>query len=66
MNRWADLFGCPTKAARTIAEKGLLYDLLDLCDACPKQTDECFGPGGKCAMEDYDAILEWLLGEVER
>ena len=66
MNRWADLFGCPTNAARTIAEKGLLYDLLDQCDACAKQTDECFEPGYKCPMDNYDAILEWLLGEVER
>ena len=66
MNRWADLFGCPTKAARTLAERDLICDLLYRCDVCPMQSDECYTPGGKCVMEDYDAILEWLLGEVER
>ena len=27
MNRWEALFGCPTRAARTIIDKGLAYDL---------------------------------------
>lgn len=66
MNRWAELFGCPTKAARTIIDKGLAYDLLDQCDDCPHYTEECLEPSGTCAMQDENGVLGWLLEEVER
>lgn len=65
MSRWSKLFGSPTNAAMTIKEKGLLYDLLDQCDECPKYTDECISPNGICRMESFEAILEWLEGEDE-
>ena len=51
------------KAAQTIMEKGLLYDLLDQCDECPKYTVECLDPNGKCQMEDFESIVEWLAGD---
>lgn len=65
MNNHMKLFGTPEKAARTIMGKQLTYDLLDQCDECPHQTDECFEPSGKCAMQSYDALLEWLRGDAE-
>lgn len=63
MTRWTKLFGSPTSAARTIMDKGLLYDLLDQCDECPKYTDECLDPNGKCQMDNFESIVEWLAGE---
>lgn len=66
MSRWMKMFGSPTDAAWTIMDKGLLYDLLDQCDRCPKYTDECLEPHGVyCAMESLDAIVEWLEGDAE-
>lgn len=63
-SKYAELFGTPERAARTLVDKQLTYDLLDQCDKCPNQTDECFEPSGKCAMDDYDALLEWLRGDA--
>ena len=59
------LFGTPERAARTIMDKQLTYDLLEQCDECPYQTDECFEPSGKCVMDEYDTLLEWLRGDAE-
>ena len=63
--RWHELFGTPERAARTMIDKQLTYDVLDQCDECPHQTDECFEPSGKCAMQEHDALLEWLRGDAE-
>jgi len=63
--RYERLFGTPERAARTIMGNQLTYDLLDQCDKCPHQTDECYEPSGKCTMDDYDALLEWLKQEVD-
>jgi hypothetical protein len=62
-SRWYELFGTPERAARTIMGKQLTYDLLTQCDDCPYQTDECYEPSGKCAMDEYNTLLEWLRGE---
>lgn len=64
-SRYSELFGTPERAAWTIMDKQLTYDLLEQCDDCPYQTDECFEPSGKCAMDDYDTLLEWLRGDAE-
>lgn len=63
-SRWFQLFGTPERAVRTIQDKMLAYDLLTQCDDCPYQTDECFKPSCKCAMQDYDVLLEWLRGDA--
>lgn len=63
--RYSELFGTPERAARTIMDKQLTYDLLTQCDDCPYQTDECFDPLCKCAMDDYGTLLEWLRGDAE-
>ena len=60
-----ELFGTPERAARTIMGKQLTYDLLEQCDDCPYQTDECFEPSGKCAMDSFDVLLEWLRCDAE-
>lgn len=62
--RWERLFGTPERAAKTMMNKQLTYDVLDQCDTCLYQTDECFEPSGKCAMQSYDALLEWLRGDA--
>ena len=62
--RYERLFGTPERAARTMIDKQLTYDVLDQCDECPHQTDECFEPSGKCAMQEHDALLEWLRGDA--
>lgn len=64
-SRWHQMFGTPEKAARTIMGKQLTYDLLTQCDDCPYQTDECYEPSGKCAMDEYDTLLKWLRGDAE-
>jgi hypothetical protein len=64
-SRWFQMFGTPERAVRTIQDKMLTYDLLTQCDDCPYQTDECFKPSGKCAMDDYDTLLGWLRKETE-
>ena len=40
-SRWHELFGTPEMAARTLADKQLVY-----------------------AMQEYDALLEWLRGDA--
>lgn len=66
-SRWFELFGTPERAARTwINYNGILY-----CADCPMCHDErgvtCEIPGD-CVWEDrehgYDALLEWLKGDV--
>lgn len=55
---WERLFGTPERAART---------LIDICDNCGQ--NECSG----CQVHEltsggdlgYDALLEWLGGDVE-
>lgn len=63
-SNYTRLFGTPERAAQTIMHKQLTYDLLEQCDECPHQTDECFEPSGKCAMDDYDTLVEWLRGDA--
>lgn len=56
-SRYAELFGTPEQAARTLEQaKGL-------CNYCDVQA--CAGDGGECRIYDYDALLEWLKQEVE-
>lgn len=64
-SNYEKLFGTPERAAQTIMDKQLTYDLLTQCDDCPYQTDECFNPSGKCAMDEYDTLLEWLRSDAE-
>lgn len=61
MSNWEKLFGSPTKAAHTIVEKDLIYQLTDECESCPKY-DECKDVifDLPCPMDDEDAILRWL------
>lgn len=40
-SRWAELFGTPDRAARTLEDEQLV-----------------------CAMQEYDALLEWLMGDA--
>lgn len=56
-SRWAELFGTPERAARTM-ENGT-----PLCGWCNLQT--CERNGGECSLLDYDALLEWLEGDAE-
>lgn len=67
MNRWSKLFGSPTDAAHTIIDKDLFYDLSDQCDSCPKFDQErCIETFNEpCAMDSVDAVLEWLIQEVD-
>ena len=61
VSNWERLFGSPEKAARTIVEKDLYYELTDECEACPRY-DECRETIATqpCQMDDEDAILRWL------
>lgn len=65
MSRWEHFFGNPEKAARTIEQKGMVFDLLDHCDACEKFSGDCLRLTGKCRMESFESILEWLVGDGE-
>ena len=56
-NRWYELFGTPEKAARTL-ENGT-----PMCDWC--DTNACEKKGGECSLFNYDALLDWLMGESE-
>ena len=55
-SRWFQLFGTPERAART------LEDGKTLCGWC--DTQRCAKRGGECSLFDYDALLEWLRGDV--
>lgn len=57
-----DMDSCP------YAVRGCLYTCqLPVCATdCEKWTPSCMDTRGGCALEHYDVILEWLLGEVER
>lgn len=68
MSRWSRLFGSPTSAAQTIIDKELFYDLSDQCDSCPKYDYErCVENAfnAPCEMASVDAVLEWLMQEVD-
>lgn len=59
-SRYAELFGTPERAARTLSvmqrcELGIIGN----CDECELH-DACRVRDG-----DYDALLEWLRGDVE-
>ena len=54
---WERLFGTPEKAARTL-ENGA-----PMCDWC--DTNACEKKGGECSLFNYDALLDWLMGESE-
>ena len=56
-SRWFQLFGTPEKAARTL-ENGA-----PMCDWC--DTNACEKKGGECSLFNYDALLDWLMGESE-
>ena len=56
-SRWYNLFGTPERAARTL-ENGT-----PMCDWC--DTQACAKRGGECSLFDYDALLDWLMGESE-
>ncbi len=55
-SRWAELFGTPERAARTLQR---MCDMRRFgCPYCPvfgSDIDDC---------NDYDALLEWLRGDV--
>lgn len=52
VTRWAQLFGTPERAARTLADG---CDDYNLCDGC----------SADCESHDcYDALLEWLKGDA--
>ena len=55
--RWYELFGTPERAARTLVDS--CNDDYDYgCGGCPVTRVNC-----KCG--DYDALLEWLMGDAE-
>ena len=62
-SRYAELFGTPERAART-----LYYDKEPTCAGCAlmgeceKTPDE---EHDTCFLIDYDALLEWLRGDAE-
>ena len=56
-SRYAKLFGTPERAARTL-ENGA-----PMCDWC--DTNACEKKGGECSLFNYDALLDWLMGESE-
>ena len=56
-DRWYELFGTPERAARTL-ENGT-----PMCDWC--DTNACEKKGGECSLFNYDALLDWLMGESE-
>lgn len=62
-SRWAELFGTPERAARTLAEFEL--DQInwchgtDGCEKCPYEFDR-YG----CCLPDGFSLLEWLRGDV--
>ena len=55
-SRYAELFGTPERAARTIAD-ACTTDFGDGCIGCPAF-------GAKCGCGGYDALLEWLRGDA--
>ena len=56
-SRWAELFGTPERAARTLVDS--CNDDYDYgCGGCPVARVNC-----KCG--DYNALLEWLRGDAE-
>ena len=57
-SRWAELFGTPERAART------LFESTSECRCCVIRS-ECGYDLDKCVMYDHDALLEWLRGESD-
>ena len=59
--RYAELFGTPEKAARTLHSGGTL-----VCRECLIREECAKTPeDGNCMIVHYDALLEWLRGEGE-
>ena len=60
--RYSELFGTPERAARTLRKNG---KCIPACYECLIR-DECASlpEGSECPMDDYDALLEWLRGEL--
>ena len=60
-SRYAELFGTPERAARTLYEaEGWT------CPECPIR-NQCKAnwPYEPCPTNDYDSLLEWLRGDAE-
>ena len=57
-SRWAELFGTPERAARTLVEN---HERQATCLYCI-MADR---PGNPCGDGDYDALLGWLRGDAE-
>lgn len=54
-SRWAQLFGTPERAAKTIADA---CGESEYCGGCPAVEAYCHNG-------DYDELLEWLRGDAE-
>ena len=52
------LFGTPERAARTICRQ-LKHFNICICDGCPVK------PPNKDCDSEYDALLEWMMGDAE-
>ena len=57
-SRWHELFGTPEKATRTICRQ-LKHFNICICDGCPVK------PPNKDCDSEYDALLEWMMGDAE-
>lgn len=62
-SRWAELFGTPERAARTMATQ-CFGATSEACDMCV--FDECDGKlrNSGTYQTVYDALLEWLMGDA--
>lgn len=57
-SRWAELFGTPERAARTISTTAKCFDHEIACRDCMYES--------YCNTQcEYDALLEWLGGESD-
>lgn len=64
-SRYAELFGTPERAARTLVVTAYACDSSIYCsesDCIFKDAPSC---PPNCGPDDYDALLEWLRGEHE-
>ena len=58
-SRWHELFGTPERAARTT------YDMHECSLGMPIECDDCAAkPICASGANDYDALLEWLRGDI--
>ena len=63
--RWHELFGTPERTVRTLLDYNAFKQCVD-CPVCHDEYGETCEIPGDCAfvMCDYDALLEWLRGDV--